>query len=323
MKTISLKRPLIIFVWLFAISISFGLPQEKPTTAKKATEEKTVTIVKDQSGAITESTRSTYSDLDEDLSPEPRTDIWLKIKLLEIRPSETRAILSPEGRVETGQTWSFLMGSGKTPSISLNITPNVIENKGVQLKITFKKEPEMNEPVERTILTGNLQQALIELFENKSANSKLAMAITPIIDVKLLAKEYPGVLNEIQFVKSILTMNEDKLLARGGLSVKNAMGEIFPYIYVQGKGIYVLSFKPFEGAEPRGVVKGDKMKIKFGEDEFSWLSQQPILPSEGPWLVWVRFNPHFQSVGVVREYLETKNGFVGIGLEKDSWRKFF
>jgi len=319
------KHSFFALVCLLVFSLGSGLPQEKPKAIKTGAAEETITVVKDQSGAVMRLTRSAYSDFEEDLSPEPKTYIRLKIEIVEIKPSETKAISKPEGKVEKGKTFEILMGGAKQPSLLLNITPDVVENKGVQLKVKYRIDPEMKEAVEKIILTGNSQQALIHLFENKSANSELAATITPFIEVKTVAREYPSAVNEIQFVKSFLIMNEDKLVARGGLSVKNATGEVFPYICVQGKGIYVLSFKPFEGAEPKGIVKGDTMKIKLGEDEFDWHSQQPILPSDGPWLVWVRHNPSFQSAGFAKEflYLETRNGFVGIALERDSLKKFF
>lgn len=323
MKNLSSRH--LVFALLLAFLFSFGLAQEKPKAEKKSAGEEAITVVKDRSGAVMQLTRSISGDFDEDLSPEPRTDIRLKIEILEIKPSETKALSKPEGRVPNGESFEFMMGSAKTPSFYLNVTPSVVENKGVELKIKCKIEPEMKEPLTRTILVENSQRALIDLFENKSADSKLAVSITPLIEIKAVAREYPGTVNEIQFVKSFLTINEDKLVARGGLSVKNATGDVFPYIYVQGKGIYVLSFKPFEGAERKGIVKGGTLKIKFGEDEFDWVSQQPILPMEGPWIVWVRQNPNFQPTGFAKEflYLETKNGFVGIGLDKDYWKRFF
>jgi hypothetical protein len=323
MKNFSLRH--LAFALLLAFSFSLGLAQDRPKAERKSVGEETITVVKDRSGAIMQLTRSIASDLDEDLSLEPKTDIRLKIEILEIKPSETKAISKPEGRVPNGESFEISMGSAKTPSFYLSITPSVVENKGVELKIKCKIEPEMKEPLTRTILVENSQRAVIDLFENKSADSKLAVSITPLIEIKAVAREYPGTVNELQFVKSFLTINEDELVARGGLSVKNATEDVFPYIFVQGKGIYILSFKPFDGAEPKGIVKGDILKIKIGEDEFDWLSQGPILPMEGPWIVWVRHNPHFQSTGFAKEflYLETKNGFVGIGLDKDYWKRFF
>lgn len=323
MKGLSSK--LLISAWLLAISLILGLAQEKPKAERKSTGEETISVVKDSTGAVMQLTRSIPGGSHEDLALEPGTDIWLKLEILEIKPSETKAISRPEGRVPNGQLFTIKMGNAKMPSFELDITPRVVENKGVELKISYKIEPEMKKPEGRIILTGNSQRALVELLENKAANSKLAVAITPFIEVKAVAKAYPSAVNEVQFVKSLLTMNEDTLIAKGTLSVKNAMGDVIPYISVQGKGIYVLSFKPFEGAEPKGIVKGDTLKLKVGEDGFEWVSQGPILPSEGPWIVWVRHNPQFQSTGFTKEflYLETRNGFVGIGLEKDTWKKFF
>jgi hypothetical protein len=318
MKKLALRSFSIALAVFLIIGLINARSQEKEKEKKSL--EKSVSITKDKKGEII--TRTKIEDIDEKLSLEQKTFINVKMELLEIRPSETKLISSPVVRVEDGKTAQFLMGSEGKGSFHLEVTPTIIERKGIEIKVNFKKEPEMKNSLEKTVLALNSQPLVIELFENKAQNSKLAVKITPLVDVKGGAREYPGPINEVRFVQSFLIMNNDRLIARGDLLAKGGDGEIIPYFYVQGKGIYVLSFRPFEGAEPKGLISGKIMKIKLGEDEFEWLSQEPILP-EGTWLIWVRNNPNFLGYYGVDLYLEAKNGLAGVTIGKDSWKKFF
>jgi len=308
-----------------AIYLIFGLggiwSQEKEKDKKKSPVQETISIVKDKSGAVT--LLSKFEDIDEDLTADAKTDINLRMELIEIRPSETKLIASPVVRTPNGVEAEFLQGSNEA-FLSISVTPTIIENRGIELKVKFIKKPEMKEYKEETVLAGNSQPVVIELLRKTQEESKLAIKITPLVDIKAEAKRYPGPVKELQFVRSFLIMNSDKLIAKGGLSVKNSDGEVTPYFYVEGNGIYILSFEPFEGAEPKGLVRGKSMRIKLAEDEFDWYSQEPILP-EGLWYVWIRHNPNIQASELEKTYmvLKTKNGFAGLLFGKDSWKKFF
>jgi hypothetical protein len=308
-----------------AAYLIFGLgaiwSQEKEKDKNKSSIQETISIVKDKSGAVTQ--LSKFENIDEDLTADAKTDINLRMELIEIRPSETKLIASPVVRTQNGLAAEFLQGSNEV-SLSISVRPTIVENRGIELKVKCIKKPEMKEYKEETVLARNSQPVVIELLRKKEGNSKLAIKITPFVDTKAEAKEFPNPVKELQFVRSFLILNSDKLIAKGGLSVKNSDGEILPYFFVQGKGIYILSFQPFEGAEPKGLLKGKSMRIKLAEDKFDWYSQEPILP-EGLWYVWIRHNPNIQASEIEKTYmvLETKNGFAGLLFGKDSWKKFF
>lgn len=318
---------------LSSTSISFGLAaylifglgaiwsQEKEKDKKKSSIQETISIVKDKSGNLTQ--LSKFEGSDEDLTADAKTYINLRMEIIEIRPSETKLISSPVVKTENGHAAEIFQGS-VGQSLSIDVTPTILENRGIELKIKFIKKPEMKEYKEETVLAGNAQPVVIELLGKIEEKSKLAIKITPFVDIKAEAKRYPGPVKELSFVRSFLILNSDKLIAKGGLSIKNSDGEVLPYFFVQGNGIYVLSFQPFEGAEPKGLVRGKSMRIKLAEDEFDWYSQEPILP-EGLWYVWIRHNPNFRASGIEKTYmvLETKNGFAGLLFGKDSWKKFF
>jgi hypothetical protein len=306
----------------FVISLVQVWSQEKEKEQKKPPLNESVTIIRDNSGAVTKLTKT--QDMEVDLTPEPKTYIHLRMEVIEIRRSETKLISSPVVTVENGKTAKVIQGRSKTSNLSIEVIPMIVAGKGIELKVSYKKEPEMKDSKQQTVLTTNSQPVVIDLLENKAADSKLAIKITPLVEIKEGAKQYAEAVNDLQFVRSFLIMNNDKLIVKGGLSVKDADGEIMPYFSVEGKGIYMVSFKPFEGAEPKGLVRGKIMKITFGEDEFDWFSEEPILP-EGLWLVWVRNNPTLQPSAGQKGFLclETKNGSAGILFGRDAWKTFF
>ncbi len=303
-----------------AVTIAQAGPQAKAKDRQPSGEE-SVSIVRDGSGAVTRLTR--FLDMDGDLSPDPKQLIHLKMDIVEIRRSETKLISSPVVTVENGKTGEVIMGS-QDRALRIEVVPTIKAGQGIELKVTYRREPEMKAPKEQTLLTPNSQTVLLELLENKAENSKLAVKITPLVEAQEGAKEYPDGLNELRFVRSFLIMNNDRLIAKGGLSVKNAEGGVVPYFFVEGKGAYILSFHPFEGAEPKGLVCGKVMRINFGEDEFEWFSEEPILP-EGLWLLWVRNYPMLKPSAAEKGFLclETKNGSAGILFGRDAWKTFF
>ncbi len=150
-------------------------------------------------------------------------------------------------------------------------------------------------------------------MEDEKKEIKLSDKITPMIQTIEPAKAYPGKIRELKMVNHMLLMNNE-LLTRGGLRAVNEENQpVFLFFYIKEKGVYVLSFKPFDGAESLGVVRDKTIKIKHDEDYFEWISQESILP-EGKWIVWVRNNP---------EYDPTQDKFDKIQIpQKERWSFF-
>ena len=323
------KNWLWIFFFSSCLSIglwSAGLSQEKEKEKKRETgialTAESLTVTKDKGGLVI--SRS-WKESDDDFLVEPKKYINVQIDLLEIKPSKTLMLTNPRIRIENGHTGSLVQGTQTPPNnIAINIVPAIVEGKGIDLKVEFIKEPEMKEKKEEKIFLKNAESAVVELFENKAKESKIAIRITPFVEVVDAAKEYPRPISEVRLNDSFLLLNEDKLIAQGSLNATSDADDIYLFFNCDGKGLFVLSFKPFEGAEPKGVVKGKILRIKFGEDEFKWMCREPILP-EGKWLVWVRHNPNLKqiTIGKGREGILGKNGLIGIGTGKDDWKPFF
>lgn len=249
----------------------------------------------------------------------PKTYIRLRVDILEIKPSETHPISSPSIRTENGKAAEILMGSPKE-SLAIHITPTIVENKGIQLKIEFQKEPEMTDKRSEEVFVQNGESAVIELFENKSRKSKISLKVTPLVEVVRPTQEYPGPVRELRLDDSYLIKNDDRLIAHGNLSAASDQVEIFLW-FTDDQGLFVLGFKRFEGAEPKGFAQGTEIKMKFGDVLYKWVSRNAILP-EGKWLVWVLHNPTgFEGLSVTKgQAILGKNGMIGIGAGKDSWK---
>jgi len=315
------------WVWTIFLSLclsiwssALGFPQEKEKDKKKETgiavTGERVTIYKDKGLTIM---RSSYQE--DDFLVEPKIYINLQVDILEIKPSKTILLGSPKIRIEDGQTGALRQGT-LASSIAISFVPTIIEGKGIEFKIEFIKTPEMTEKREEKIFLKNAESAVLELLENKAKESKLAIRMTPLIEVVNAAKSYPRPITELRLTDSFLLLNEDRLIAQGSLEATSDKDDIYLF-FSSEKGLFVLSFKPFEGAEAKGVAYGRILKIKLGDDEFEWMCRESILP-DGRWLVWVRHNPSIQKISIEKGTgIIGKNGLMGIGTGKDSWKRFF
>lgn len=256
---------------------------------------------------------------DDDFLMESKTYINIGIELLEITPSATTKLSSARVRTENGKPGYYRQGN-RDGSISIRIVPSIIDSKGIELKYDFKKEPEMKEPRQGEILLQNTDSGILELFENKDRQSKIAVKITPFVEVTEPAKLFPREISEIQLKDSFLIQNEDKLIAKGVLSAVSHSDDIFLFFTSEGKGLFLLFFRPTEGAKPMGVVNGNILRIKIGEDTFEWQGRDPILPY-GKWLVWVRNIPGVSKLTVTGNAIIGKNGLIGIGVGKEAWKR--
>jgi hypothetical protein len=249
-----------------------------------------------------------------------KTYIRLRVEILEIRPSETHPISSPSIRTENGKTAEILIGS-QDDSLEIRITPTIAENRGIGLKVEFQKKPEMKDRRSAEALAQNGESAVMELFENKGGKSKIGLKITPLVEVVTPTADYPGPIRELRLQDSYLIKNDDRVIAHGDLSATNDQGEISLW-FTDDEGLYVLGFKRFEGAEPKGFVRGTEIKVKFGEVVYSWVCRNPVLP-EGKWLVWVLRSPGRSKSLSIRggQGILGKNGMIGIGTGKDAWKR--
>ncbi|MGA2533039.1 MAG: hypothetical protein ABSG19_08380 [Candidatus Aminicenantales bacterium] len=304
-KTFPIRLGLAILLILIIGMFSFA-----PARSQDKIKANTITISQPYSGGGAE----------DEFLVEPKTYIRLRVDILEIEPSETHTIASPSITTENGKPAEIIMGAQKE-SLSIRITPTIVEKKGVELKIEFQKEPEMKGKSSAEAFVQNGESAVIELFENKSRNSKISLKVTPLIEVVTPTKEYPGPVRELRLDDSYLIKNDDKLIAHGNLSATSDQGEISLW-FTDDHGLFVLGFKRFEGAEPVGFVQGTTIKIKFGEVIYKWASRNPILP-EGKWLVWVLHNPPgYKGLSIKNgQGILGKNGMIGIGTGKDAWKE--
>jgi hypothetical protein len=231
---------------------------------------------------------------DEDFFMDLKEIVEFTIEQLIIRPNET---ISLKGKVtlktETGLPVEYDISNlpGASEIIKVRLTPIIIERSGIRIKIELSQKGKITKSEE--FLTRNLESFVVELLENRNKYEKLAAKITPLIKIIEPAKMYPEPIYSLRLDKYRLYKN-NTLLLKGSLGVSNENGRsIFLFFFLKEKGIYVISFKPFDGSKPSGVVEDNIIKFKLDNDYFEWLARDSILP-EGKWLVWVRNNPDYK-----------------------------
>ena len=282
--------------------------------------------------------------IDTDFILEPLKVIQLKIEHLEILPTETIALDVLPVNIETvsGRPVKVAISIRKNEKsqvklakklvyVNVILKPHIIEGKGIDMDVDIERDGIKIKA--DTLTLRNLNPVLVELFENKDVSIKIAEKITPLIIIIIPPGKYSGPIETVEMVDSILLMNGQMLSKGSGLRTTNP-GEspIFLFFYTSGKGIFVLSFGPFAGAEPLGVVNGSVIKVKHGGDLFEWISMRPILPG-GKWRVWVRNNPDYHPTrdprlkhlyGTDAVMFDEKNkAWIGIGSGEQIIEQFF
>ncbi len=232
-----------------------------------------------------------------DFIKEPKKIIEFYIDHLLIKVTETILYeTSTKIKADNSKTvgYSYLIGSDGKTEIKLELTPLIIENKGIEIKVkVFHGGKQIKE---EKVFTKNLEPIVVELLENKDKQEKFADKIVPLIRTINPAIRYPYVIKELKFLNYMLFMNHElvRRTTRMDLTVpaESKDNPIFVGFFIEGKGMHVMSLSPFEGAEPIGVARDNVMKFKHKGDLFEFVSLKPIMP-EGKWLVWVRINPFY------------------------------
>jgi len=301
---IRLTSTLLLLFLMGTASIS-GLGQGKEKTKKDVSNKKDIpggsirriSNFRDIRGEVT---GNSQNKIEEDFIKEPKKIIEFRIEHLLIKPTDTISLGGAFGqKTENGKTISYsylarLTDHEKESKIDVFITPQIIADKGIDLSIKVLFDGKTLK--EDKVLTNNYESVVVELLENKEQKSKLADRVLPLILTIEPPKIYPKVLTELKFLNYTLFMNNELLYHAPVMDLTVPGGSekkpIFFAFFIRGKGIYILSFSPFRGAEPIGVAKENVVKFKYENDYFEFTSVKPILP-EGKWLVWVRNNPTY------------------------------
>jgi hypothetical protein len=238
---------------------------------------------------------------DDDFLLAPRTVVTLKVEHLLVKPVETVTLQDVTSlRTETGLSVSYSIQWPEPAKaiVGLEITPTIIDGKGLELKISVLKDGQTLK--EEKVIASNLEPVIVELFKNEADNTKFAEKITPFIQTVAPLTNYPKALDKFEIAGDVLIMNDTMVVnhARGGMLANEGGSEASPfffYFWIKGKGVYVLSLWPFPGAKPLGVISDSVIRIRHERDYFAWYSLKPILP-EGKWRVWVRNNPDYDPL---------------------------
>lgn len=261
---------------------------------------------------------------DPDFIKVPQKYIQFRIFHVLIKPTET-ILFERTTRIKTepgkSTEYSLIMPSANKDYYNIRLTPFIVEGKGIDLKIDISNNEKLVK-VEK-VFTRNSGTVVVELLENILDHTKYAEQIETSIQTIEPAKPYPGPIPPL-ILKAYRLYINDKLISKrrieGDYNVLAVSGKNHLYIgfFVPKKGAYVLSFSPFEGAEPIGVADYNIIKFKQGGDYFEFLSMRKIIP-EGKWLVWVRHNQDYDPTRDFR-FSEQISEDIGITTKSDSQR---
>lgn len=331
-----MKRILVLMIVFLFISLLLGYSNSDFYKERKNEDGKKTSIAREEikkggigcmeSGGIGGVLEGISIQEDVDFIKKQKKIIELRIEHLEIRATET----IPLGdvvkiEVENGTKVKCVHSSTSLPLIEIELTPTIIEKKGIEILIKIFHERKVIK--EETIVTKNLEPFIVELLKKKDGDVRIVDKVIPFITLIEPAKMYPEPILMIKMDDYRLLLN-DRLIMKGGQRAINVGSEqIFLFFYINEKGIFVLSFKPFEGAEPHGIVRDNIIKIKHNKDYFEWISKEPILP-EGKWLVWVKNNPKYSLIQddwlKYRPFTaEEPENFAGIATGEKILKRFF
>jgi hypothetical protein len=312
-------------LWIVVLTAAslFSWAQEKSNEKEVGSAQEVVTL-RDKVGQISTSSelKSNY-----DLSLlEPRAYIDLNYTIIEVTKTTSEIDSGGSIRALNGFAAQMVWGGGsnlKGLSFQISITPRIIEGKGVELSIDHLN-PVTKMRSQAKILVGNAESAMYQLMENKSKDSKLMLKLIPMVNNMPALEPYTEEVRKLNLEESILTINDDAVIAKGSLRAESDKNEIYLYFFVRGKGLYLVSFKPFENAEKKGVVSGNVLRLKWENDYFEWSCRDLIL-GKGKWPVWVRNNPKYEppNEGKIGATLSSKNGYAGIMTGTETVLKIF
>lgn len=131
-------------------------------------------------------------------------------------------------------------------------------------------------------------------------NSQMGVKITDRVRVassRDLLREFPVkdfTLKDVHLAAhaSYLKINDETFPV--GNRIRRYNGSLL-WLYVPEKGFFVVSLEPREGYDFRriGILSGNKISFRLGDDQYEWTSSEAFLPIEGAWRLWLLHVPNY------------------------------
>jgi len=174
---------------------------------------------------------------------------------------------------------------------------------------SFLKEPTLKRPTElfSTFPTSTRPQTLddgdaisLELMVNHETGVKIVDVVRVTFDRTLLFDTSPGVAPKDFTLDAVsLSVKNYELFIDGGLigkgkSTVGCTGALL-WFYVPDRGRFIFSLVPRDGYlfEKIGVLDGNRIEFTAGGQHYEWISNEPILPGENSWNLWVLQDPKY------------------------------
>lgn len=140
---------------------------------------------------------------------EKKPIVTFTVEHLLIKPAETISIGEKTNlKTEFGfaVSYSYKMPSVTKDEVGLEITPILIDEKGIELKIRILRNGKSVK--EEKILACNLEPVVVELLQNEADHLKLADKITPLILPVYPSQKYPRALDKPAFSNILAVPSE-------------------------------------------------------------------------------------------------------------------
>jgi hypothetical protein len=144
----------------------------------------------------------------------------------------------------------------------------------------------------------------LDLLVNQKTGVKIVDLVKVSFDRSNLWDENPRNLPRDLTLDAVpLRVIDFRLLVDGSLVAAGKPGTIFTgaliWCYIEGQGRFIFSVVPREGYQFQkvGIIEDNRIEFTVKGKHFEWLSSQPILPSGGPWNLWMLHDPTYLPFG--------------------------
>lgn len=233
--------------------------------------------------ALEEEPDSASSNNTEGVTVESKVFIVIKFQIIKMVKRDNEEILAtPVIRCLNGESATLRFDIQQGFSYTLEIIPEIVEDKEIRLKLSSKVESGMSKSFQRELLVKNNSSVVVELFHNEKDNSEVMAQITPMIEKFSPTKEYPQPVSDFNWGETMVLFN-NHLVARGNIAGRSAAGV---FLHLWKSGYYLFSFHLFPGARPFGFCEGNSVKFNLDENVvIEWFTAKPPLP-QGKWMAW-------------------------------------
>lgn len=283
------NKKLTIFCWL-ALCLVFS----SRATAQADFNETIIVDLKNNAGAV--SFKPQMSSVQANAETPALSVVNLKQQVISSENGFQRILIDEANRVLFG--YDLKVGRNQTDS-RFEVTFEPLRDTALSvLNEKFIKTSNSNRPfrlltlhpVSAPQMLADGETVALDLLVNSQIGIKIADKVR-VASSRDMLMEFPVrdfTLKEIHLAAraSYLKVNDESFTV--GNRLKRYDGSLL-WFYLPEKGFFVVSLEPHEGYnfQPTGILNGNKISFRDGDNQYEWNSSEAFLPIEGAWRVWI------------------------------------